>query len=67
MVVKTNASFDTRYDGKITSNGQYYFVMKAANEEIIGVSEMYTTEAARDNGIEVVKRDAPNAPLENLN
>lgn len=64
--VKINAPNDSRYDRKISSDGHYYFVLKAANGEIIGVSEMYTTTFARDNGINAVKRNAPDAPIEDL-
>lgn len=61
--VKTNASFDSRYDRRTASNGQFYFVLKAANGEIIGTSEMYTSQAGRDNGIQSVKTNAPDAPI----
>ncbi len=64
--VKANAPFDSRYDRRIASNGQYYFVLKAANGEIIGRSELYVTTYSRDNGIAAVKRDAPGAPIEDL-
>lgn len=33
-------------------NGQQYFVLKAANHEIVGVSETYTSSAALRAGIE---------------
>lgn len=61
--VKTNASTDTRYDRKIAKNGLFYFNLKAGNGEIIGTSQMYTTADARDNGIESVKENAPNASV----
>jgi uncharacterized protein YegP (UPF0339 family) len=64
--VKINSPIDSRYDRKTAVNGQYYFVLNAANGEVIGMSEMYTTTAARDGGIEAVKRDAPKAPTEDL-
>lgn len=64
--VKENAPIDERYERKTSSNGQFYFVLKAANGEPIGVSEMYTTKASRENGIEAVKSTAPNAPTEDL-
>lgn len=64
--VKTNAPYDSRYKRGTATNGQYYFVLKSANGEELGISEMYTSTAARDNGIEAVKRDAPNAPVEDL-
>ena len=43
------------------SAGQYYFVLKAGNGEIIATSERYTTKAAAKNGIESVKTSAPKA------
>ena len=64
--VKVNAPIDSRYDRKTASNGQFYFNLKAGNGEIIGTSEMYTTEAARENGIASVKTNAPIAPVEDL-
>lgn len=64
--VKNNAPYDSRYDRKVATNLQYYFVLKASNGEPIGVSETYTTTSARDNGIESVKSTAPTAPIEDL-
>jgi len=64
--VKSNAPYDSRYERKTATNGQYFFVLKAANGEPIGVSETYTTTAARENGIESVKNNAPTAPIEDL-
>lgn len=61
--VKANAPYDHRYDRKVATNGQYYFNLKASNGEIIGTSEMYNSSAARDNGIESVKRNAPTAEV----
>jgi len=64
--VKINAPYDSRYDRKPSVSGQYYFVLKAANGEALGISEMYTTAYNRDQGIEAVKRDAPNAATVDL-
>ena len=64
--VKQNATDERRYDNRTASNGQFYFVLTAANGQIIGVSEMYTTRSARDNGIKSVMANAPIAPVEDL-
>ena len=64
--VKQNAPYDSRYEKKKASNGQYYFVLKALNGQIICTSEIYLTEQSRDNGINVVKSIAPSAPTEDL-
>lgn len=36
----------------------YYFVLKAANHEVIATSEMYTTKQAARNGIASVQANA---------
>ncbi|MCZ4224965.1 YegP family protein [Pedobacter rhodius] len=59
--VKANAPLDARYERKIAKNGQYYFNLKAGNGEIIGTSQMYASISDRDNGIESVKVNAPEA------
>lgn len=64
--VKENAPYDSRYEKKTSTNGKYYFVLKAGNSQVIGTSEMYEYSSSRDNGIEVVKREAPNASIEDL-
>ena len=65
--VKVNAPIDARYDRKTTESGkQFYFVLKAGNGEPLGMSEMYNSTAARENGIDAVKRDAPDSPIEDL-
>ena len=57
--VKENAPIDSRFEKKTSISGEPYFVLKAANGQVIGKSEMYSSEAARDNGIKAVQRDAP--------
>ena len=45
-----------------SKNGQYHFVLKAGNGEIIAQSELYKSKAAALNGIESVKKNAAEAP-----
>ena len=59
--VKTNAPIDARYQRKMSTNDKYFFNLRAANDQVIGTSEMYETAAGRDNGIESVKTNAPTA------
>jgi uncharacterized protein YegP (UPF0339 family) len=59
--VKTNSQDDSRFDRKTSSNGKPYFNLKAGNGQIIGNSEMYESEASRENGIASVKTNAPDA------
>lgn len=62
--VKKNSPDDGRYERKTSSNGKYFFSLKAGNGQIIGSSEMYETTAGRDNGIESVKKNGPSEKVE---
>ena len=62
--VKTNSQNDSRFDRKTSANDKFYFNLKASNGQIIGTSEMYENASGRDNGIESVKTNAPNAEVE---
>lgn len=64
--VKKNAVVDARYDKLVSKNGKAYFNLKATNGQIIGTSELYESVASRDNGIESVKKNAPEANAEDL-
>jgi uncharacterized protein YegP (UPF0339 family) len=46
--------------------GQYHFVLKAENDEVVATSETYTTKQSCEHGIQVVKRIAPGAPVIDL-
>lgn len=43
--------------------GGFRFRLKAGNGETIAVSESYTTKSACKNGIESVKKNAPDADI----
>jgi uncharacterized protein YegP (UPF0339 family) len=61
--VRKNAKDDARYVRKTASDGSPYFTLTATNGQVIGTSEMYSSTPARDNGIESVKTDAPEATV----
>ena len=46
---------------KKSSDGQFRFVLKAGNGETILTSELYKQKASALNGIESVKKNAPEA------
>ena len=52
---RANSPLDERYEKKTTKDGHPYFNLKAANHEIIGSSEAYSSEAALEKGIASVK------------
>ena len=49
--VQCNARNAERYSREIASNGKFYFALRAGNNKIIGISQIYATEAAREAGI----------------
>lgn len=59
--IQKNAADDGRYERKESSNGKPYFNLKAGNGQVIGKSEMYESVASMENGIESVKKNAPDA------
>lgn len=59
--VRINAVDVSNFESKISTNEKYYFNLKAGNGQIIGSSQMYTTEAAKDNGIQSVMTNSPMA------
>jgi len=62
--VKKNGADDSRFERKTSTNGKFYFNLKAGNGQIIGSSEMYESEASCEKGIESVKKNAPDASVE---
>ncbi len=62
--VRKNSDDDGRYDRKESSNGKFYFTLKAGNGQVIGNSQMYESEAGRDNGIESVMNNAAEASVD---
>jgi len=61
--VRTNCTDDANFERLTSANGQFYFNLRAANHQVIGTSEMYTTKAACENGIQAVMKVGPAAPL----
>lgn len=57
--VQENSPSDERYDRKDAKDGRFFFNLKAANHQVIGTSQMYTSASGRDAGIESVKANGP--------
>lgn len=56
--VQQNGVLEAQFERKQSDKGNFWFVLKAANGQIIGKSEMYPAAAARDKGLESVKANA---------
>ncbi|MEM9885986.1 MAG: YegP family protein [Bacteroidota bacterium] len=64
--VKKNAILDDRFEKKTAKNGEFYFVLKATNGEIIGMSNMYVSQSANELGRLAVKKNSKYAEVTNL-
>ena len=64
--VQKNAVDESRFARLVSKNKKPYFVLKAGNHQVIGNSEMYETERARNNGIKSVMKNAPGVKVEDL-
>jgi hypothetical protein len=64
--VRKNAAASEQFERKVAENGQFYFVLKSSNGQVIGDSELFSTEAARDASIRSVLSIASIAPVEDL-
>lgn len=54
--VKKNGASASAYAILKASNGEYYFNLVAANGEIIGTSELYTTKSSAQKGADAVRK-----------
>lgn len=61
--VRRNAADDANYERKTSTAGDPFFTLLAANKQVIGKSEMYSSASAMENGIASVKTHGPDAVL----
>jgi len=55
---------DANYERKKLSTGAHYFVLKSADGQVIGKSELYSSPKTLENGIEQAKAETPAAKFE---
>lgn len=58
---KENSPHEERYQRLTATNGQPYFTLRARNNEVIGVSETYSSTQAREGGIAACKHHGPSS------
>lgn len=64
--VQANSADASRYEKKESSNGKPYFTLKAANHQVIGISQMYASVASRDAGIASVQANGQTSTIKDL-
>ncbi len=62
--VRKNSQIDARFERKSTKSGKWMFNLKASNGQVVGTSETYESEKARENGIASVAKNAPDAKVD---
>jgi len=62
--VRTNSPLDTRYQRLTATNSSPYFNLLAANRQVIGTSEMYSSTQMMEVGIAAVKKYGKEAALQ---
>lgn len=64
--VRTNGPTEANFERKLSAKGDPYFSLKAPNGQLIGTSELYSSEASRDHGIQSVIANSPSPELKDL-
>lgn len=64
--VRKNAARDGAFETRTNAKGEPFFILKATNGQEVGRSEYYSSTKAMENGIESVKKNAPDAKVEDL-
>lgn len=64
--VQKNAADAARYRREQASDGRHYFNLCAANHQVIGSSQMYASEAGRDQGVASVQANGGSADIRDL-
>ena len=60
---RTNSADEARYERIAANDSRYYFVLRAADGEIIGTSETYHSAHAREQAIVLCKESGPLARI----
>ena len=64
--VRANARSSEMFDKLRSTDGKFYFNLRATNGQVIGTSEMYERASGMDGGILSVMQNAPDAIVEVL-
>ena len=62
--VMKHAADENRFEKKVSKDGKFHFSLKASNGQVIGTSEMYESQTGCDGGIASVRKNAPDASVE---
>ena len=61
--VRMDSPLDQRYERRVNSKKEPYFILNDSRSQELGRSEYYSSESAMENGIESVKKNGPGATV----
>lgn len=64
--VQKNSVEAVRFERRKSKSDKPYFVLKAANHQVIGQSEFYESDRAMENGIKSVQKNGGTTKVEDL-
>ena len=64
--VQKNCQNEDSFEMKTAKNGKFHWNIKATNGQIIGSSQMYSSESGAKNGIDSVRKNAPGAKVKEV-
>ena len=62
--IKRNAQEDSKFFRKRTADNKCYYNLKSSNGQILGISEIYTDKATREDIIQLVKSTSAGAAIQ---
>lgn len=64
--IQKNCQNEDSFEMKTAKNGKFHWNIKATNGQIIGSSQMYSSESGAKNGIKSVRKNAPGAEVKEV-
>lgn len=64
--IQKNCGLEDSFEMKTAKNGKIHWNIKSTNGQIIGSSQMYASESGAQNGIESVRKNAPEASVKEV-
>ncbi|MGL5532141.1 MAG: YegP family protein [Plesiomonas shigelloides] len=64
--VQKNATDEAHFELKVASSNKPYFVLKARNHQVIGQSQLYSSDVSAQNGIHSVMKNGVSTDIRDL-
>jgi uncharacterized protein len=61
--VRKNSVVENRYERRVSSKGEPYFVLKGGNGQVLGISKVYNSNLTLDKMINSTKSDTKDASI----